>query len=89
MIRRMDVARMLARGPATLKELMDRFPPVGKGTSNFIRGEIYHMRKAGLVRKDDGVWSLTEKGMRYVEGRRCGPSARSATTCPSKGKASE
>ena len=74
MIRRMDIARGLAKGPATLAELMTRFPKVGKGTSAFIRGEVYHMRQAGLVTLEGGVWSLTEKGMLYVKGaRRCGP----------------
>lgn len=72
-IRRMDIARGLAKGPATLKELVARFPAVGKGTSAFIRGEVYHMRKAGLVDLEDGVWRLTEKGVLYVKGaRRCG-----------------
>lgn len=82
MIRRIDVARRLAKGPATLAELLERFPSVGKGTSNFIRGEVFHMRKAGLVQNDGKVWSLTEKGRRYVEGRRCGPRGRCLTISP-------
>ena len=83
MIRRRDVARGLAKGPATLEELLARFPAAGKGTSNFIRSEVFHMRKAGLVENDGRVWSLTEKGRRYVqEARRCGLPARYWITFP-------
>lgn len=86
MIRRRDIARGLAKGPATLGELLERFPSVGKGTSNFIRSEVFHMRKAGLVEKVGETWTLTEKGRRYVqEARRCGPAERSLTTFPWNG----